>query len=151
MSIEFKQKLINTCLEIIQEKLSNLDSELDIIQQSANEETKSSAGDKYETGRAMLMLEKEKFLGQKEQLFNQIKPLKSIDPRKKCNKVELGSIVSTSGSTYFIAAGIGEVVVENETILVISALAPIAQRMLDGAEGEEFEFNKTRFTIISVA
>ena len=83
---------------------------LDLIQKSANEETKSSAGDKYETGRAMLMLEKEKFVGQKEQLFNQLQPLKSIDPKKTLQlKLNWALLYPLLNATYFIAAGIGEV------------------------------------------
>jgi len=146
-SPQLKETLVTACVQIIEEKLENVDQELALLQKSANEETKSSAGDKYETGRAMLMLEKEKLLGQKDQLFNQLKPLKSIDVKKHCSKVELGAIVYTTGSNYFIASGLGQMVVNETTFLVVSAMAPIAQNMLGKVEADEFTFNGNTFKI----
>lgn len=149
-SSQLKETLIDTCIQMVQEKLVNIDKELALVQKSANEETKSSAGDKYETGRAMLMLEKEKFLGQKEQLFNQLKPLKSIDTRKICDKVELGAIILTTGSNYFISSALGQIESEGDTYLVVSAMAPIVQNMLGKQVGDEFTFNKASFKISEI-
>jgi transcription elongation GreA/GreB family factor len=147
---DLKKKLVDACIKVIEDKSLNLDSELEMIQKSANEETKSSAGDKYETGRAMLMLEKEKLLGQKEQLFQQIKPLKSIDVNKLSKKVELGSIVITSQSNYFIASGVGQIRIDDDMYLVISAMAPIAQGLLDKTPGEKTEFNGKSIKIYEI-
>ncbi len=142
-----KSKLINQCIQTLENKLHALDKELNLLQESANEETKNSAGDKYETGRAMVMLEKEKLAGQKEQIFQQIKPLKSIDEGKEFKKVEHGAVVMTSGSNYFISSGIGQVEVEGISFLVISAMAPLAQVMIGKGEGETFSFNRNTFEI----
>lgn len=147
---ELKEKLVNRCVEIVEAKLNNMDEELAQIQKSANEETKSSAGDKYETGRAMLMLEKEKLVGQKAQLLQQLKPLKTIDVKKHATKVELGAIIYSSGSNYFISSSIGKIEEGGEMFLAISALAPIAQSMLDKIEGESFTFNKTETLIETI-
>ena len=49
----FKLKVVEKCLDSVQVKLSQLEVEKSKIQDSANNETKSSMGDKYETGRAM--------------------------------------------------------------------------------------------------
>ncbi len=135
-----KEKLIKKCCELVENKLLAIDDELQLLQQSANEETKSSAGDKYETGRAMLALEKEKLLGQKDQLLQQLKPLKSIDLKKISKRVEHGAIVLASENNYFISAGLGAVKVDDDTFLVVSALAPIAQAMLEKEKGDFFVF-----------
>ncbi|MEP1097651.1 MAG: hypothetical protein ABJG78_21210 [Cyclobacteriaceae bacterium] len=149
-SAHFKETLVNTCVQMIEEKLANIDKELVLVQKSANEETKSSAGDKYETGRAMLMLEKEKLLGQKEQLLNQLKPLKSIDSKKVSDKVELGAIIQTTGNKYFISSALGQIELGKDSYFVISAMAPIAQAMLGKQVGETFAFNKTSFEITEI-
>ena len=59
-----KHKLYQACLEFTDTQISTLKSAIKATQQSANEETKSTAGDKYETGRAMAQLEVEKFQSQ---------------------------------------------------------------------------------------
>ncbi|MEQ9404752.1 MAG: GreA/GreB family elongation factor [Cyclobacteriaceae bacterium] len=145
-----KQGLIDLCMEIVKEKLQTIEDELATLQKSANEETKSSAGDKYETGRAMIMLEKEKFMTQKDQLFSQLKALKTIDVSREMNTVESGAIVTTTESDYFIATGIGQVKLEKENYLVISAMAPIAQAMLGKTVGQKVSFNKMEFTITAI-
>ena len=42
----------------LQQKLARLEDMMKNAQAEANKETKSSAGDKYETGRSMMQLEK---------------------------------------------------------------------------------------------
>lgn len=146
-SVELKVALVNKCVEIVESKLHNMDAELAQIQKSANEETKSSAGDKYETGRAMLMLEKEKLVGQKSQILQQLKPLKTIDVNKHATKIELGAIVYTEANNYFISSSIGKIEVNDDVFLAISALAPIAQAMLGKVENDSFDFNRTEIVI----
>ena len=46
-----KQQLYSLCLKQIEQKISNAQSAIDSATESANDDTKSSAGDKHETGR----------------------------------------------------------------------------------------------------
>ena len=76
--------------------------------QDLNSETKSSAGDKHETGRAMLQLEMEKAgkqwveVQQTQVLLSKV----SIQPTK--GPVRLGSLVHTSNGVFFLAVSIGK-------------------------------------------
>ena len=64
-----------------------------IILKSLNEETKSSSGDKYETSRAMIQIEREKNSRQIKEIGNLKKQLLSIKSIKVNNsKVSQGSI-----------------------------------------------------------
>jgi len=56
----FKNALFNACLEFVDSRLNAITHTINEIQVSLTSETKSSAGDKHETGRAMLQLEREK-------------------------------------------------------------------------------------------
>ena len=60
MKLSFKIKLHHYCESIVEEQLSGIIAALKDAQEGANNETKSSAGDKHETGRAMAQLETEK-------------------------------------------------------------------------------------------
>jgi len=68
IDLKIKKKLYDHCVNCINDKIAAIDDEMRSIQSSANEETKSSAGDRYETSRAMMMLEKEKFASQMEEI-----------------------------------------------------------------------------------
>lgn len=145
-----KERLIKFCKEHLNEKIRAIDQELEFIQASANEETKSSAGDKYETGREMMMLEKNKLLGQREQLLKQFKPLNTINITKTFTEVELGALVQVSNNHYFISSGIGPINLSGDAFMVVSAMAPIVQAMLGKQEGDSFSFNGNRSQITSI-
>ena len=55
-----KLELYNKCLAFTQDRLNTINKTIQELQESLTSETKSSAGDKHETGRAMLQLEREK-------------------------------------------------------------------------------------------
>ena len=58
--IAIKQTLIEQCEEFVQQKIDVSEKLMNEAQDSANNETKSSAGDKFETGRAMMHAERDK-------------------------------------------------------------------------------------------
>ncbi len=121
-----KNEIVAHCIEEVSKKLEDLKKELVLVQESANSDTKSSMGDKYETGREMMMQEKGKLESQRGLLLKQLTIFKAIDLNKKFVKVELGSLVLTKQGIYFISTALGIVDVGGEKIFVISAGAPIA-------------------------
>jgi len=58
--VELKNKIVGICLAEIEKRIHTAKSAMESAEESARNETKSSAGDKFETGRAMMHLEKEK-------------------------------------------------------------------------------------------
>ena len=71
------------------------------FQESLDSETKSSAGDKYETGRAMVQIELEKNQAQYNKFLKLKNELKQIDPIVIKSKIEYGSIVVTNNGNFF--------------------------------------------------
>ena len=59
--MSIKNKLLQHCKELIEARLKNAEDAMNRAQESANDNEKSSAGDKFETGRAMGHLEKEMY------------------------------------------------------------------------------------------
>ena len=55
-----KGKIQQACLDYCDVLINRAQKEFQFITESANNETKSSAGDKHETGRAMAQIEQEK-------------------------------------------------------------------------------------------
>lgn len=145
-----KKDIVAHCIQVVSQKLDDLKKELILVQESANSDTKSSMGDKYETGREMVMQEKGKLEGQRGLLLKQLTIFKAIDLEKKFSKVELGSLVLTKQATYFISTALGMEEVSGQKIFVISAGAPIAQAMLDKTEGEIYVFNKLETKITKI-
>ena len=59
-NLELKQQLYKLCQDFVENRKKTVQKNINEIQESLTSETKSSAGDKHETGRAMLQLEREK-------------------------------------------------------------------------------------------
>ena len=100
---DIKQQLFEKCEAYVAQKVATAQKGMQDAQSAANNETKSSVGDKYETGRAMMHLEKNKYaiqLGEAIQLKQQ---LSEISPTKKCEIVENSSLIKTNKGNFFIA------------------------------------------------
>jgi transcription elongation GreA/GreB family factor len=146
-----KKDLVVSCIELIQVKIDRAKKGMDEAQASANNETKSSAGDKYETGRAMSQRERDLHARQLAELLNAKKTLSTINAKKTCDSVELGAMVCTTSHNFFIGVSLGELTFKNEKIMVISAISPIAQAMLGKSNGDFFDWMKKQENILSVA
>lgn len=145
-----KTKVHQACLKALEAKIDIAKKGMEEAQASANNETKSSAGDKYETGRAMSQRERDLHARQLAELMNIKKTLSSIDPSRKCPKVELGALVETESTIFYIAGSLGALKVEETQVMVISAISPIAQLILDQKKGFAFEWMKKSNSLLAI-
>lgn len=149
--IDLKQKLLEKCHQYAHQRISNAELAQNQAQEAANEEQKSSAGDKYNTQRAMMQLERDKYARQLAEAKKLLKALNMLKAEHKNDKVQLGSLVETNGGTYFIAISIGKTEVEGKPIMVISPISPIGQLMLGKKEGDTISFGSQVLTISRIS
>lgn len=145
-----KQQLFSKCQDFLNNRLEIIQHTISDIQDALQSETKSSAGDKHEIGRAMLQLEREKAGHQLAELQKINETLIKIDVKTKHNKVALGSVVITSQKNYFIAISAGEIQLEEKKYYAISAATPIAQLLLYKHAGDGIQFRDSKFTITQI-
>lgn len=135
--------ILNKRLEVIQQTISD-------IQKALQSETKSSAGDKHEIGRAMLQLEREKAGNQLAELQKQIEILHKINLELSSDKVALGSIVKTTESNYFIGVSVGEIKSDIDSFYGISAATPIGRLLMSKEVGDVIQFRAQQFSITEI-
>ncbi len=142
--MNIKRKLYQYCIDFLDKRIDAAREAIRVAQESANDETKSSAGDKYETGRAMMQLEIEKNATQLEEALKQKKILDSINIEIQPLKIQNGSLVFTDQGNFFLAISVGLVVIEDKSFAVVSAQSPIGSRLIGLKSGDTFSFgNKT--------
>tara|TARA_R110001592_G_scaffold109429_1_gene305168 strand:- start:1189 stop:1674 length:486 start_codon:yes stop_codon:yes gene_type:complete len=146
-SASIKNKLYQRCLTIAEEKITSLKEILQETQDAANNETKSSAGDKHETGRAMAQLETEKLTTQLTEALKLKQAVSQINSTTSTNQITIGSIVYTNNGNFYIAASIGKIEVEDESFFAISPASPIGKLLLTKKEKESFSFNGNQYFI----
>jgi len=141
MSLKLKQQLITTCENYVEVRINRVLAGIKDLDEALKMESKSSAGDKYETGRAMINLEFDKLLIQLEQYKSLKKTLAFAGQNPNLGIIGLGSLVKTSAANYLISIPAGEILVENEKFYAIGINSPIAQALLGKKVDENFSFN----------
>ena len=142
-----KETLISKCHEFATERKSHIDFQMKEIKEALFEEIKSSAGDKHETGRAMLQLEREKVGNQFYEVEEMFEILNKIDILSPSTVAHLGSLVYTTQANYFIAISAGKIEIEGQCFYAISTNTPIGKLLLAKPVGQEVNFRDQIFTI----
>lgn len=145
-----KTELLHLCQSRLNERLNAVKTIINDLQQSLQSETKSSAGDKHETGRAMVQLEREKAGQQLAEIQKIQEVLAKINVENSSQVISLGSIVFTSKANYFIASSSGELKVGNQSFYAISPSTPIGQLLLGKTLGDEVSFRDNSFDVVEV-
>ena len=148
--VDLKRDIFKFCEQQLNSRLASIAERIRSLQESLESESKSSAGDKHETGRAMLHLEREK-LGQ--QLLSAEKSralLNMVNTDNQSEKISLGSLVRTSAQSYFIAISAGEYKKGSEQVFCISPSTPIGRLLLGNSKGDSFTFNDKSIKINEV-
>lgn len=126
-------------------------SEMDEITLSLTDNTKSTAGDKHETSRAMAQLDQEKLGKQILELQQQRNQLLSIGEKQASLSVEVGSLVETSMGWFFVGIPLGQLKIGTSTLFCLSVLAPLGQLLFGKMEKDVFDFNGIKVEIISIS
>ena len=145
-----KDVLFSKCEEYVNAKINSAQEAINNAQKSANTETKSSAGDKYETGRSMMQLEILKYSAQLNEGLNLRKILNKINHHKKYEKVQTGSLVYTTNGIFFIAIGAGSFNVNRKEYITISFSSPLAQALYQKKENDKIQFRNREYIIKSI-
>ena len=138
---EVKKQLFNACEEFVQLRAKTVGEIISSNQKALSSETKSSAGDKHETGRAMLQLEMEK-ASQQLNGINEMKVALSKLKLSISDKAKLGSLIITNNANYFLAISAGEIKIENQVYYAISPSSPIGKLLLGKRAGEVINYNR---------
>lgn len=145
-----KEQVYLACITRVEEMIQTAQHSLDQAQEAAESETKSSAGDKFETGRAMMHAEMHKAKRQMGEAKTLMMDLKSMKLKSDYPAIEKGSYVITNTAHYFISVGLGKITTENETCFAISPASPIAKAMIGKSASEDFQFSGKSFTVESI-
>lgn len=148
--MQTKPALLAACHQLLDERLFRLNEAIAESREAANSETKSSAGDKYETTREMMQAEIERLGQQVDEVAKLREGLYATERALPGTEATLGSMVKTNRATYFLAVGLGKVVISGIEVFVISTASPIGQLLLGKTVGEQIVFNGVTQQILEV-
>lgn len=148
--LEIKRELYRKCTEYIDQRIESIQKKLADVAESRSNETKSSAGDKHETGRTMMQLEEQKATVQLYAALEVKQTLNQLDVEMENSIVGLGSLVRCDSGNYFIAISAGKLEIEGTRYYGISMQSPIGLKLAGKIVGDEVDFNGKVMKILEV-
>lgn len=137
-------------MDEVEGRLQNVQNQIKDLQDALGSETKSSAGDKHETGRAMIQLEREKAGNRLAEIEKTKVILTKIDVLKPSEVSGLGSIVFTDQANYFISVSLGQIEVDGTVFYAISSQTPIGILLNGKRKGDEISFREQKIKVFEV-
>ncbi|PKA82977.1 hypothetical protein ATE92_1121 [Ulvibacter sp. MAR_2010_11] len=148
---ELKTALFEQCFQVVEKRHQKIKQTISDIEESLLEETSSSAGDKHETGRAMLQIDRENAGRQLLEVENLQALVKKIDIRATSDYARLGSLIYTNQGAYFIGISIGAVAIGKTTYMCVALHSPIGNQLSGKKKGDVFLFNNLEYTVTQVS
>jgi len=147
---KLKAALYDACLRFIEGRIETAETALAQAQEASNDDTKSSAGDKFETTREMMqqdIFRNKRLLADAQQNLGLLESLADVPVSEL---VKNGSLVETNQGLFYLSISAGQLSVSDTTAFAISAASPVGQLMLGKRVGEEFTFNQKTYTVLNI-
>ncbi len=145
----FRHQLKSYCIGVLQNRLNTAMELIARAQEGANNESKSSAGDKYETGRAMGQLEKQMYQQQAAAIQEELSVAGATDVSGPAPIGRAGSLVVLPGVYIFVCVGIGRVIIDGMTVFIVSPNAPIARALQHQSVGDTITLGAEKLRVQS--
>jgi transcription elongation GreA/GreB family factor len=146
-----KSEIYAVCIQQQQQKLKELQNAIDKVQESIVGEDNSTAGNKFETARAMGQEELDRLNQTMNHAIRDMNILNQIDGEKPCDSAQLGALIETTRKKMYMSVGLGKITLGKETVFAISASSPIGQQLMGLEAGEMVSFAGKRETIKSIS
>lgn len=145
-----KFKIVNQYQTLLQDKIDIYQDLIDSLTEDAQNDAKSSAGDKHETTLSKLHIEQEKIANKLKEALEQQAILSKLDIEQVSDNVVLGSLVKTNHLTVLVATALPKITVDNQTIFAISPQSPLGIQLMHKAIHAEFPVNNVVYKILEI-
>lgn len=120
-------------------------------QSAIAEDSKSTAGDKHETSRAMAQLEQEKLGKQILETERALQIISGINPKSKLQEGQTGAFIQTTLGDYYLSIGLGQMTLNDQKIFCLSPASPLGHILLNKKKGDTFSWQNKEITILDIA
>ena len=140
MNKTIKSQILESLQNDLKHKIKSSTLEIESITESRNSDTKSSAGDKFETSRAMAQMELEKMERALARSTKLLLDLSIINLDKEYKNVEFGSLIITNNGNYLASFALGKITIDHIDYYAISLASPIGQVLMQKMVGDVLSF-----------
>ncbi len=153
MLLMVKERVFNALTDILKSRYRAMQEAWSVLLESNQQEGKSSAGDKHETGTAMIHLEFEQMGRQVEEMRRQLEEVYQFCP-ENCmvsDQVVKGSLVTTNIGLFYMVTGFGKLQLAEGEVFVIGKSSPAGQGLFGKSVGDGFEWGRVKGIVMSIS
>jgi transcription elongation GreA/GreB family factor len=145
-----KQEIFSHCLQLVNSKIEVINAAMEEVNEGLKNDSKSSAGDKHETSRAMAQLENEKLARQLTEALEQKASLQALAKVTQTSKVTKGCLLKTGNQYIYISIALGRVTVNHQNVIVVSPNSPLGIILIGKKVTDTAELNGVKYFIESI-
>ena len=150
INVEIKQALYDQLKAMLDDKINAIRKAMSETSESMENDTKSSAGDKFETGREMMQIELNNQHVQLNKLLQLQHDLSLIKVTEIHRTVGFGCLVNTSMGGYFISVALGKVIHDGSNYYALSLASPIGKALHQAKVGDVVNFQGKKIEILDM-
>lgn len=150
ITVQIKQALYDQLNVMLNEKITAIRQAMTETSESMKNDTKSSAGDKFETGREMMQIELNNQQVQLNKLTQLHHDLSLIKVSEIHTSIGFGSLVHTSMGCYFVSVALGKIVLNDANYYALSLASPIGRALHGAKVGDVLTFQGKKIEILGM-
>lgn len=148
--MNFKAIVVAYVKNALKDKKESLQKHIKQLSDDAQNDAKSSAGDKHETALSMMQLEQEKLNQKLKETLQTIEILEKIDFNSVKNIITVGTLVATKDCYFLLGVAYPQAIIDQKAVFFISPQSPLGQVMLFKKAEDEIRFNQFTHKIIAI-
>jgi hypothetical protein len=145
--ITVKEHVHAVCLKELNNSIIFFQKALNDLKDGAQNDAKSSAGDKHETSLSMMQIEQEKIRKQLKEVQEMKASLEKLNPHVVSRKINLGSLIKTNLGYFYIAVALGKLKLDHLEFYVMSSQSPMAIKLIGLSVYDQIEMNSKKIVI----
>jgi transcription elongation GreA/GreB family factor len=147
---DLKKELHQLCINYVRKSMEAAQDAINDAQKASTDDTKSSAGDKYETSREMMQQQTDRNMAQLNEANKLLVALNRISTVGTSEKAEPGSVILTSNGNFYLAISAGSLLLNGKNYFAVSPASPVGNMLNGKKAGDGFTLNGKTYQIESV-
>lgn len=147
----FKKELLEQVNANLVELARELKTEISSVQEEMSLETKSSAGDKFETSREMMSQEKSRLEERLDSVYSKKRNVSEMMETAAPSFISQGALVGTENNLFLFGIALGKIDFKGKTIMAVSLNSPIGLAFRGKKLNEQVSFMNKQYTIKTIS
>lgn len=147
---QLKDTIWQACLVHVEARIVTAEEALAAVRDASQDDTKSSAGDKYETGREMMQQEidrNERLLAEAQAMKHVLQTIRADEHKKQGG---MGAVIVTDRGIFFLGPGIGMLDTEHGRVFALSPSSPIGRLLVGCTAGSTIRYNTATYVVSEI-